>query len=665
MMPAATSNPTPSPTNLKVEHSDLRPIQTFLDSRQHADRLLESLAAEREAILAAAEIAFAAAAASDAAAEAHLATENAASDARLAAEHAAQLKALQAAANKAREEAVQAAEEAVSLESFRAAKQKASYAEVVEAKEEVRQAEIEMREVCNEAEKAEAAEDDARKTLPYTSREDFDKDIAPFRDARVEKRKEFQQKYRVVTEKERLLLAPSAIYDEVCAAKACIVKATEGKQQKALSAAQAVEQAKSAYESAAMARSTARENAAHSRSKARAELKERANAKVEALTREAAHAKAEADADLTALPDSIRTYSRERLQALTQLAAWEPGHSTPKGWKVRLPPVPEPIPECVKAAIIRRELPYQPQPNGSKDTRTDNEGHRVADFRHSALAMQVEVRWADVIDQLVEERERFAAYASQEAACFNSVIPELYRDDKHSLHALAPWSRSPVPVAVQADYIRKLQHLPDHLRGWMLLGSPRAGKTTWVCAWLRDVATFRLTQWKNEAEEVCTSLSDVDELIDFENCEFSTRKKNQMPATPEDLNVWRIQVGKWIDDMGRWKTRDFNDPDVELPAVTTKTIADACDRRDRSPKFRPILWLEELDKVTTSKTNLGWLHNLVDEVYNRRGLIISTTNYNMSELQKLLGDALLERLNGAGDEETDYVIWNLHQYRRK
>jgi hypothetical protein len=96
---------------------------------------------------------------------------------------------------------------------------------------------------------------------------------------------------------------------------------------------------------------------------------------------------------------------------------------------------------------------------------------------------------------------------------------------------------------------------------------------------------------------------------------------------------------------------------VKPPDVSVEDIEDSCEETG----LRPIVWLEELDKFSATKNRLDLLNSLVDGVYEKKGLVIVTTNLTRPELLDHLGEATYRRIAGTIDDPQDFAIWDFFE----
>jgi hypothetical protein len=604
MMPTATSTPsaTPSLTKLKVNYSDLPRIQPYLDSRQLADRLFAALPIEQENIRTA---------------EDKAAATYAAEEARLTADAVAEEEGLRTAAKNAEKEAQVAAADAVEKEALRHEEEKTLRAEKDAAEDEALRAEGNAK--YANGKQQEAYFDYCKITdFSVATQDDRTEYMAPIW-------AETERTEKVAKEKRQAAFAASRAIVQVQAAKAQIESAAIKAQQAATTAAQAIGVAKAAQEKAAKARS-----------EARAKAQAHAKGAADALTQEAAKGKAQADEELAALSDSIRNLSRERLQALTQLAAWEPGDPAPKGWSIALPvgEPPRPTSTFTKAAIIRGELPYSAQPTDSDGTRTDDAGWWVSDFRHRALAMDIEVMLDQFSpDPMIVSRDNY------DPSYVEAVVEPEFNKPNQSLAAIQPYPPSPVPSQKQAELIEVVRNLPL-LRTWFLTG-PRPGgasKTALASAYIKDLITLRLAEVQDK----------LGVRPDFNLC------------------VYRIHAGKWMHEMARWMTHDLKDDSARPPKVNPEAITEAYQSMAQPMGWKIVCLIDDLDKFDPNVKRNGWLHGIVDAITEKNGMIITTANKTVDELTRMGFDpATLSRLDGSRFLAEERLVMDFHRYARR
>ena len=124
-----------------------------------------------------------------------------------------------------------------------------------------------------------------------------------------------------------------------------------------------------------------------------------------------------------------------------------------------------------------------------------------------------------------------------------------------------------------------------------------------------------------------------------------------------ELCVWRIKANEWVTENQAWLYRDFNDENLEPPTVSIRNIEWATEETG----LRPILWLEEIDKFSATKSRLDMLNSLIDAVYEKHGLIIVTTNMTRDALRKHIGGASYRRISGENDDPAKFAIWDFYR----
>lgn len=269
-------------------------------------------------------------------------------------------------------------------------------------------------------------------------------------------------------------------------------------------------------------------------------------------------------------------------------------------------------PHAHDAAVIRGELPVRCWEPGETDTYYDANGILTSPHLLPTSKLEVYIQWTDCdeyINPIVQQREDYdPSYVAE-------ILPRSHA--KHSLYALSPWDHSPISTKAQEDAIKISQNLPDDLRGGVLVGPAGSSKTALVSAWIKDEITRRLPQ--SEAS-------------------YSRGRK--------DLGIYRIRVSDYLDAITEWEFRDWEDTCTAKPKLTPQILSARCNESC----LRPILWLEELDKFSRSDRRVNLLNSLINEVYEREGLVIITSNETVSGLRKLLDESTLRRVTGEYDD---------------
>lgn len=238
--------------------------------------------------------------------------------------------------------------------------------------------------------------------------------------------------------------------------------------------------------------------------------------------------------------------------------------------------------------------------------------------------------------------------------CILSAFDPQFRDQR--LRTLKPWQRSSYSQKLQERLIAELPPTEEGIRSWIIAGPPGGGKTTLVSATLLDWLTWRAAT-----------------LATRRIGEYGFRDGRVLRTTLPELNFWRINVPNWTADQERWEYRPFkrrrdpeweyyhgshedaDDEDYSEPSNSVRQIISAT----RTSGWAPIVWLEEFEKFTGTKKRLDRLHPLIDHVYSHGGTVIITTNYTLTELEMLIGEALMRRLDGRNDKPEGFRVAEL------
>jgi hypothetical protein len=278
-------------------------------------------------------------------------------------------------------------------------------------------------------------------------------------------------------------------------------------------------------------------------------------------------------------------------------------------------PTHDEIPEYLQLAYTRGEtadLISRPETNKTFGVTAD--GTMFGVVRHRT-GIEFEIYW-DYRLPLAAFKEGFSSRKGMQI--IDKIIPRGHRINgvtgvRINRASIAPWTPSlpdgttlsvPIPVEEQQKRIDNwLRQWPLDLRSLLLCGKYNTSKTTFVCAWLTDVITDRVARTVDWSED----------------------------STPL---IFKITLNQWFDEYLAYRTRDFDGSEVNPPEVTAKVIKE----QSQLNWYPPILWIEELDKVTFTDTNRKWLFTLVDAVYEEGGCIVATTNDSYKTLADKLGE---------------------------
>ncbi|MCU1294143.1 MAG: hypothetical protein JWP08_2993 [Bryobacterales bacterium] len=235
-----------------------------------------------------------------------------------------------------------------------------------------------------------------------------------------------------------------------------------------------------------------------------------------------------------------------------------------------------------------------------------------------------------------DNHEICAARTQFDRSFIKNLIPSLHCN--HRLYNLQPFAGNPIAHEKQAKVIQKIPTDLTELRGLLICGPGGTSKTTLVSASLVDTLTLRQYRFRKEHDE----------------------------NPPVHHCCWRIKVPRYLAEMAAWDTREFDDDTVQPPVVTPDVIAREC----AEAGLKPILWVEELDKFnpTASGTRQRYLHDILDEVYELGGTIVTTTNMKPTELKAHIDKGpytLYRRIAGENDRKEDYLVLNLWSLQGK
>jgi hypothetical protein len=244
-----------------------------------------------------------------------------------------------------------------------------------------------------------------------------------------------------------------------------------------------------------------------------------------------------------------------------------------------------------------------------------------------------EGQWSDitVLVRLDDEiRHVLCHYLAQHGSftpnCLKRIVPERFA--AHRVASLAPHQENPIPAEIQAAQIASIPSSEDGLSGWLLVGDGGTSKTTYAAAALTDMFTIRYHERRMDGG-----------------------------GAESTLCAWSITVPEWLAETERYKYRDFDsDEQIEAPDVTAEAIRREADETG----LRPILWIEEIDKVRMTEPRRILLFELINSVYKLDGLIVCTANVTLDELRSHLDTRqypITRRIAGANDAG-GYKIWD-------
>lgn len=175
------------------------------------------------------------------------------------------------------------------------------------------------------------------------------------------------------------------------------------------------------------------------------------------------------------------------------------------------------------------------------------------------------------------------------------------------LATLAPTDKLELPADAQERVIDEMRSHPQASR--IFLGPPRTGKTTFSTALYRGALEDDAQRARESAH-----LDSFDRRVEC---------------------VWRVQA---FDLLNQHLDRIRYDDKPE-PVVTAAKV-----KRALRAGLTPRLFIEEFDKVKKSEYKDNVIFELIDSVYTAEGQVVITTNANVAEFKRLVGHAVLRRL---------------------
>jgi len=192
------------------------------------------------------------------------------------------------------------------------------------------------------------------------------------------------------------------------------------------------------------------------------------------------------------------------------------------------------------------------------------------------------------------------------------LVPSRFRDV--TLENLNPSAASTLSLERQGEIIRGLRNAPKD--SYFLSGPPGTGKTHCATA----LYWFCVASWAH--------------------VQVRLRVKSQ--------TVWRVRTATLLAEHVAWETRDLSESaavasrtydeygnlpaQVKPPSVTIDAIWEAV-----AAGLRPVLILDEIDKITPTAFKLMRLVEIVDAVYEAEGQIIATSNKSLESLLEKWG----------------------------
>jgi hypothetical protein len=99
--------------------------------------------------------------------------------------------------------------------------------------------------------------------------------------------------------------------------------------------------------------------------------------------------------------------------------------------------------------------------------------------------------------------------------------------------------------------------------------------------------------------------------------------------------VWRIRASELLDEHIAWDTRDLSNENrrINLPTVTVRKI-----QRAKEAGYRPCLFLDEIEKITTKEYKVDKLCEIINAVYDAEGQVVATSNKSVEKIAEKWGD---------------------------
>jgi DNA replication protein DnaC len=197
-------------------------------------------------------------------------------------------------------------------------------------------------------------------------------------------------------------------------------------------------------------------------------------------------------------------------------------------------------------------------------------------------------------------------------------IPQ--RFEHFRVSALEPSEASQAKVEDQAKWISALQESPTG--NFIMCGPPGVGKSTYAAALLIDAS------WR---------------------CNSSTRSKyERLPS------IWRVSAYELV--RRHQEVMIYNGPSKECPS---EMLTEALIKQAKAAGYRPVLCVEEIDKIRSSESASLFVTSLINTVHEADGQIIATTNLRPLALVKHLGSEAIWRRLAGGDSKFGGLVLDM------
>lgn len=216
----------------------------------------------------------------------------------------------------------------------------------------------------------------------------------------------------------------------------------------------------------------------------------------------------------------------------------------------------------------------------------------------------------------------------------SEIIPpkDLFAD----LKTLEPSTKSQMPVEFQARVLAAMRkqnlHAPageggdsdEQIHGWAFFGPAGWSKSTLCTAWFAEFA-------RQHIMDLCQFRYNGFCQPDYGWLECPKGRKPQP--------FWRINALNLIDENLAWQHRDFADKEAKQPRVSSAWIENLCRNL-----FHPCLYLEEVDKVRTDKTRMDILFDVINALYEYKGVLLLNSNLTKQEFTGQFGPEFARRI---------------------